>query len=135
MRNLRVFCDMRSTILIVIFRVFFVPFKFRFIAIEAHMIESFIFLSFFRYCVEFGNITVFVTVIIRVLFIIFFRCLINTRGRLRFKNIRLRFKIRRLIKRTRYTCGINFFFKGEQLFVAMCCNKNLISIFNFFNFF
>jgi hypothetical protein len=46
-RNLRVPCDMRNITLVIIFRVFFAFFRFRFIVIKAHIIEPSIFLSFF----------------------------------------------------------------------------------------
>jgi hypothetical protein len=46
-RNLRVSCGIRNITLIVIFRVFFAFFEFRFIVIEAHIAELSIFLPLF----------------------------------------------------------------------------------------
>jgi hypothetical protein len=114
-RNLRVFCGMRNITLIVILRVFLISFGFRPIAIEAHMVElSIFFLNLFLRCrAEFGNIVVLVIIIIRVFLVVFFRCFIDIRGRLCFWNVRLRFEIRRFIRRTRYACGINPFFKNK----------------------
>jgi hypothetical protein len=110
-RNLRVSCGIRNIILAIILRVSLAPFGFRSIIIKAHMVKLSISYLLFRCRAEFSNIVVLVIVIIRIFFIVLFRYFIDTRDRLRFRNIYLRFKIRRLIKRTRYTCGINPFFK------------------------
>jgi hypothetical protein len=75
---------MRNIILIIIFRVSLTFFRFRFIVTEAHIIELSIFYLFFRYRVEFGNMAVLATVIIKVLFIVFFKYSIDIRDRLRF---------------------------------------------------
>jgi hypothetical protein len=52
-------------------------------------------------------------IIIRILFIVLFKYSVDTRGRLRFKSIRLRSEVRQSVRRTRHAYGINLFFKNE----------------------
>jgi hypothetical protein len=83
-RNLRVFYGIRSITLIIILRVSFASFKFRSIVIEAHMIKLFIFLFFFSLSCriwQYGRIRHSYN---KILFIILFKCLVDTRNRLRF---------------------------------------------------